>query len=86
MRTLVDLYGEGGESRNFVTEFVNKPHGGDWDIAKDHWTRTVKQIADADRALEAKSSREAELHAENLALHLALRLALRYKCWACGVR
>lgn len=86
MRTLIDLYREGGAARDFVTEFVSKPHSGDWEISKDHWSRMVQYISNEYKDLEEMSPRQAQTYAENRSMQVGLMLALRYQCWACGAR
>lgn len=84
MRSLVEIHAAGEEERRFVEEFVLKPHRGDWTLAKDHWTRIMRHIADRAKELEDMKPDEAAWHAENLARTVSLGLAQAYKCWACG--
>ncbi|MEW1927515.1 DUF6313 family protein [Streptomyces sp. NPDC088360] len=85
MKSLQQLYAEGGESRTFVNQFVNGPHGGRWRRAQDHWSRTVEHVAHHARELERMPSDEAQQTAETLARTLAWTLARVHKCWACSV-
>ncbi|MEV0529909.1 DUF6313 family protein [Streptomyces sp. NPDC050439] len=84
MRSLLELNAAGGDERRFVEEYVTKPHGGDWSLAKDHWTQTMRHIADRVKELEDMKPDEAARYTENLSRTLAMGLAQAYKCWACG--
>ncbi len=84
MRSLYEMSRDGRDARAFVRDFIEKPHRGDVDMAKDHWTRTVQHIADRAKELEGMSPDEAERTAELTAQTLAFSLAQAYKCWACG--
>ncbi|WP_432176687.1 DUF6313 family protein [Streptomyces sp. Tue6028] len=86
MRSLDELHAEGGAAREFVNDFINNPHRGNFRLATDHWTRTVQHVADHAQELEALKPAEAERRAEDIARMLAHGLARIHKCWACGVR
>ncbi|WP_372351155.1 DUF6313 family protein [Streptomyces sp. KL116D] len=85
MKSLQDLHAESGESRAFVEQFVNGPHGGRWSRAQDHWSRTVEYIAHNAKELENMQAELAERRAESLAQTLAWTLARVHKCWACAL-
>ncbi|MGW3819114.1 DUF6313 family protein [Streptomyces sp. NBC_00568] len=86
MRSLDDLAAEGGDAARFADDFINNPHRGNVQLAKDHWTRTIRYIADHARELESLDRREAERRAEDIARMLAHGLARAHKCWACGTQ
>jgi hypothetical protein len=84
MRTLTELYHGPADVRRFVEDYVSTPHGGNWALAKDHWTRTVRYIADRAKELEDMTAEEAGRHAEELARTLCLGLLRTGTCWACA--
>jgi len=84
VRSLAELERDGNEdTRRFVETFVNGPHSGDQDRAKDHWTRTVQHISDNVREFEELTPPQVERRAEQLAQTVAFDLAQLGKCWAC---
>jgi len=85
VKTLTELYHEGGEAKHFAEDFAHRVHGGDWAKAKDHWTRVVEHISNSVRELDALPSRAAARRAEELARTLCLSLAQVDTCWACGL-
>ncbi|MFD3590044.1 DUF6313 family protein [Streptomyces sp. NPDC058683] len=85
MTSLTDFYDAGGERKHFAEEFVQRAHSGNWEIAKDHWTRTVEHYGNSVQELEKLSKKEAREEAERLALVLCKTLAQAGKCWACKV-
>ncbi|MFE3269961.1 DUF6313 family protein [Streptomyces sp. NPDC059215] len=86
MRSLNEFYDQGGEDKHFAEEYVQQAHAGNWEIAKDHWTRTVQHYADNVQELEKLSAKKARQKAEELALALCKTLAQAGKCWACVVQ
>ncbi|MGW6890385.1 DUF6313 family protein [Streptomyces chartreusis] len=83
IRSLVDLHAEGGDARQFVEEYVNGPHSGDHELAKGHWTATVKHIANELGRLEGLAPEQAAMTAEQLARTFAFNEARLGKCFAC---
>ncbi|WP_418953132.1 DUF6313 family protein [Streptomyces scabiei] len=86
MRTLSELYHEGGEAKFFAEEFVHSVHAGDWSKAKDHWTRVVAHVAHNVRELDALPVQQAAHKAEQVARTLCLSLAQVGSCWACATQ
>nr|WP_272918683.1 DUF6313 family protein [Streptomyces sp. HUCO-GS316] len=82
---MTDFYDEGGENKHFAEEFVQLAHSGNWEIAKDHWTRTVQAFGNRVQELEKLSKKKARQEAERLALSFCKTLAQDRKCWACIV-
>ncbi|MFJ3800016.1 DUF6313 family protein [Streptomyces sp. NPDC090088] len=83
MTSLTDMYAAGGERRTFAEEFVQRAHSGNWETAKDHWTRVVEHFGDNVQELEKLPKSKARQEAERLALALCKTLAQAGKCWAC---
>jgi hypothetical protein len=83
VRTLVEIFNEGGAGQRFAEEFV-QVHGG-WGKAKDHWTRTVEYISNNVKELDDLKPRAAARRAEDLARALALTLMQAQRCWACSI-
>ncbi|MER6961908.1 MULTISPECIES: DUF6313 family protein [unclassified Streptomyces] len=81
--SLADLHAEGGDARRFVEEYVNNPHGGDHERAKEHWTATVKHVADRLDRLEGLAPAQAGTTAEQLARTAAFDAARLGRCFAC---
>ncbi|MER6206365.1 DUF6313 family protein [Streptomyces sp. NPDC001642] len=86
VRSLAELERDGDENtRRFVEKFVNGPHAGDQERAKDHWTRTVQHLADNVRELEELTPTQVALRTDQLAQSVAFDLAQLDRCWACSL-
>lgn len=79
MKTLAQLRSTSGQAKSFVLTFVHEVHAGDWDLAQDHWERTVVKFLHKVRELEGMGRQEATREAENLAQTALWSLAQTFK-------
>ncbi|MEU4727148.1 hypothetical protein [Streptomyces sp. NPDC023588] len=82
MKTIADLYVQGGAAALFVKRF-RALHNGVWHPTKDHWSFTWEHIAGRASELEGLTESEAEERVAELTQTLCWDLLQAGKCWAC---
>ncbi|MET9067775.1 DUF6313 family protein [Streptosporangium sandarakinum] len=84
MRSLAALHNGDGDEPRFVEIFVGKVHQGQWDLAEDHWERTVVEFLNI-REMEGLSAARATKKAERLAMTALWYPAKRWgRCPCCS--
>lgn len=83
IRSLVGLEAEGGEARRFVERYVNGPHTGNREVAEEHWSATVRFVADNWSRLAGLTPAVAAAEAERLARAAAFNAAQMDRCFVC---